>query len=86
MIEIIKYAMISECPSICTHIGFPVCGSDGKTYSNQCQLQVASCQSGYDIVTAKEGSCEDEQGKDVTLTHTPIANKNSQLFMFYRNE
>ena len=43
---------------------------------------MASCQSGYDIVTAKEGSCEDELGKDVALTPNPIANKNPQLPMF----
>ncbi|XP_077168348.1 agrin isoform X5 [Paroedura picta] len=39
-----------------------VCGNDGITYENACELRVASCQQKKDIEVARTGPCEDECG------------------------
>jgi len=48
----------------CSFILSPVCGSDGKTYSNPCLLNYnAACTDGkQDLVIASEGECSGESG------------------------
>ena len=41
----IPQAEKDECPIFCPASWAPVCGSNGKTYTNRCRLEVANCRS-----------------------------------------
>ena len=46
-----------KCPEFCTEHFKPLCGSDGKTYSNECEFQVAKCGSKEDLEVKYDGEC-----------------------------
>lgn len=45
------------CPTYCEPVLRPVCGSDGITYDNECQLQKDACQNERHIVIKQRGPC-----------------------------
>ena len=47
-----------RCPRFCDRMYRPVCGSDGKTYGNECMLQLEACTVGSDVVEAHRGECK----------------------------
>lgn len=48
---------ICRCNVICSDVLGPVCGSDGKTYTNECKLRVESCKSRKNLRVVYPGEC-----------------------------
>ena len=42
----------------CSNDGKTVCGSDGKTYKDFCELQKVACKSNTTLKITREGSCQ----------------------------
>merc|ERR1712105_562547 len=54
----VSHTRAVACKIGCPRIHRLVCGSDGKTYSNKCYLDYASCKSDGEITIANEGKCK----------------------------
>ncbi|KAG7472748.1 hypothetical protein MATL_G00112170 [Megalops atlanticus] len=46
------------CPTECVASHQPVCGSDGATYSNECELNVRACTQQLDLRALAQGECK----------------------------
>lgn len=48
---------VCRCSEVCTMDFNPVCGSDGKTYANECVMRQESCRSRRDLRIIYRGKC-----------------------------
>ena len=53
---------------MCTEEYRPVCGTDGKTYSNECKMELSACGKNDTITVSYNGECNGEF--KVTFTGT----------------
>lgn len=55
---------IQDCPIFCNRMYRPVCGSDDKTYSNECVMRQTACENPWlSLIFKHSGSCKTDNDK-----------------------
>jgi coxsackievirus/adenovirus receptor len=84
LLFLVAAASAEECLLACQRDYKPICGTDGKTYSNQCQLQSFNCVRETAVAVAYEGECADlrESGCNIacTMQWEPVCGTNAQTY------
>jgi hypothetical protein len=76
-------AAAEECQMACPMNYDPLCGTDGETYSNECQLVSFSCMKKTKIGIRHSGACVEARPEcniACTLDYTPVCGTDGQTY------
>ena len=74
------------CKECIDELKVPVCGSDGETYDNRCELERYNCKNEMNVVIDHEGACVDKRCQALQCQHdhdAPLCGSNGKT---YRNK
>jgi hypothetical protein len=76
-------AVADECNQACPMTYIPLCGTDGQTYSNDCQLDSVNCLKKSSVAVAHSGECIDADVPCNIACHfdyTPVCGTDGQTY------
>jgi agrin len=59
------------CIDQCAYVQDLVCGSDGRTYINDCEMRKAACRSNRNVTTKYRGKCDKDSNSTSTTSKRP---------------
>lgn len=69
------------CPERCPNTYAPICGTNGKTHSNLCQMKRANCRDNTAVTMAYEGECTNSECPRVCpFNYEPVCGSNGVTY------